>query len=132
MKEAWRHSRLPRRSLLAGLATAPGLLRPISSWFATGWSESNSGRLDAMGETGTKLMILGSGAGPSPMLPGRTRHMSSYLMVSNGAAYVLDCGLGVTNQFARSGIPFSAVRSIFITHHHPDHNIEYGPFLILG
>jgi ribonuclease BN (tRNA processing enzyme) len=45
---------------------------------------------------------------------------------------VLDCGLGVTNQFARTGIPFTAVRSIFITHHHPDHNIEYGPLLLVG
>jgi len=54
------------------------------------------------------------------------------VMVSNGAAYVLDCGLGVTNQFARTGIPFAAVRSIGITHHHPDHNIEYGPFILIG
>jgi ribonuclease BN (tRNA processing enzyme) len=53
-------------------------------------------------------------------------------MVSNASAYVLDCGLGVTNQFARTGVPFTAVRSIFITHHHPDHNIEYGPFLLIG
>jgi ribonuclease BN (tRNA processing enzyme) len=58
--------------------------------------------------------------------------MASNLMVYNGAAYVLDCGIGVTNEYARTGIPFSALRSIFITHHHPDHNIEYGPLLIIG
>jgi ribonuclease BN (tRNA processing enzyme) len=81
---------------------------------------------------GTKLVILGSGAGPNPTVPGRTRRMTSHVIVSNATAYVLDCGLGVTNQFARTGIPFTAVRSIFITHHHPDHNIEYGPFLLLG
>jgi ribonuclease BN (tRNA processing enzyme) len=53
-------------------------------------------------------------------------------MVSNGAAYVLDCGLGVTDQFARIGVRFPALRSIFITHHHPDHNIELGPLLVIG
>ena len=81
---------------------------------------------------GTRLVILGTGAGPNPTVPGRTRYMTSHVMLSNGKAYVLDCGLGVTDQFARTGIPFNAVRSIFITHHHPDHNIEYGPFLLLG
>jgi ribonuclease BN (tRNA processing enzyme) len=81
---------------------------------------------------GTKLVMLGTGAGPNPTVPGRTRHMTAHVMVSNATAYVLDCGLGVTNQFARTGIAFTAVRSIFITHHHPDHNIEYGPFLLLG
>src|SRR5712671_7124120 len=29
-------------------------------------------------------------------------------------------------------IPFRALRSIFITHHHADHNIEYGPLLVVG
>jgi ribonuclease BN (tRNA processing enzyme) len=79
--------------------------------------------------SGTKLVLLGTGAGP---VPGRARRMTSHVMVSNGAAYVLDCGLGVTNQFARIGLDFGTVRSIFITHHHPDHNIEYGPFLVIG
>jgi len=58
--------------------------------------------------------------------------MSANLMVHNGAAYVLDCGLGVTDGYARTGMPFGALRSIFITHHHPDHNIEYGPLLVIG
>src|SRR5438552_1939572 len=30
------------------------------------------------------------------------------------------------------GSPFHALKSIFITHHHADHNIEYGPLLIVG
>jgi ribonuclease BN (tRNA processing enzyme) len=79
--------------------------------------------------SGTKLVLLGTGSGP---VPGLARRMSANLMVHNGAAYVLDCGLGVTDEYARTGIPFSALRSIFITHHHPDHNIEYGPLLVIG
>ncbi|HEU5458184.1 MAG TPA: MBL fold metallo-hydrolase, partial [Terracidiphilus sp.] len=77
---------------------------------------------------GTKLVLLGTGGGP---VEGRPRRMTSHVLVSNGAAYIVDCGLGVTTQLARTGIPFDSVRSIFITHHHPDHNVEYGPFLLL-
>jgi ribonuclease BN (tRNA processing enzyme) len=51
-------------------------------------------------------------------------------MLSNSAAYVVDCGLGVIDQYGHTGIPFPALRSIFITHHHPDHIIEYGPLLV--
>jgi ribonuclease BN (tRNA processing enzyme) len=77
----------------------------------------------------TKLVLLGTAAGP---VPGRSREMTSHVMLRNGTAYVLDCGMGVTNQYARTGIPFSALKSIYITHHHADHNIEYGPLLIVG
>jgi ribonuclease BN (tRNA processing enzyme) len=128
-------SRIPRRSLLAGLATMPTL-------FVAAGSRAAQTRPDGAavqevqaalkGATGTKLVILGTGGGPAPSVPGRTRHNTSHVMVSNASAYVLDCGLGVTNQFARTGVPFTTVRSIFITHHHPDHNIEYGPFLLIG
>ena len=58
--------------------------------------------------------------------------MASSLILYRGAASVVDCGLGRTNQYARTGIPFGALRAIFITHHHPDHNVEYGPLLIIG
>jgi ribonuclease BN (tRNA processing enzyme) len=74
-------------------------------------------------------VLLGTAAGP---VLGHSRMMTSHVMLSNGSAYVLDCGMGVTDQYARTGIPFSALKSIFITHHHADHNIEYGPLLIVG
>ena len=51
---------------------------------------------------------------------------------SNGAVYVLDCGLGLTDRFAEAGLSFNAVRAVYITHHHFDHNVEYGPFLAIG
>jgi len=124
-----------RRSLLTGVATMPTLFVGAGSSAAqtapasTGVKEVQAALRNA---SGTKLVMLGTGAGPNPMVPGRTRQMTSHLMVNNSKAYVLDCGLGVTNQFTMTGVPFTAVRSIFITHHHPDHNIEYGPFLLLG
>jgi len=133
--DASKPSCVSRRSLLAGLATMPTLLAAAgfrASQTAPDGSAAQEVQAALKNARGTKLVILGSGAGPNPTVPGRTRHMTSHVMVSNSTAYVLDCGLGVTNQFARTGIPFTAVRSIFITHHHPDHNIEYGPFLLLG
>lgn len=121
-----------RRSLLTGLLAAPALAATVQPGTAQAeapsWTpqQAQAALKDA---NGTKLVLLGTGAGP---VPGRTREMTSNVMLSNGVAYVLDCGLGVTNQFARTGISFHALKSIFITHHHPDHNIEYGPLLILG
>jgi ribonuclease BN (tRNA processing enzyme) len=124
---------LSRRGLLAGLTAVPVLSATIergaaqpavgSRWTA---QQAQAALKDAKG---TKLVLLGTAGGP---LPGRSREMTSHVMLSNGAAYVLDCGMGVTNQYARTGIPFSALKSIFLTHHHPDHNIEYGPLLIVG
>ena len=120
-----------RRGLLTALAAAPALT------LAAAPGEAQAADIDAtIAETraalkdakGTKLVILGTSAGPLP----QARHMTSHVMLHQGAAYVLDCGLGVTRQYAHTGIPFSALKSIFITHHHPDHNIEYGPLLVLG
>ncbi len=117
-----------RRGLLAGLAAAPALTA-VPSAAQTAGSTPEQLQAALKDAKGTKLVLLGTGAGP---VPGRSRHMTSHVMLSSGAAYVLDCGLGVTDQFARTGIPFGALRSIFITHHHPDHNIEYGPLLVIG
>ncbi|MGA8952527.1 MAG: MBL fold metallo-hydrolase [Xanthobacteraceae bacterium] len=125
-----------RRTMVAGLAAIPALGGATNTAAAQGASDSiptptASARTKAAlkDAKGTKLVILGSAAGP---VPGRTRKMTSHVMLSNGAAYVLDCGLGVTDRYAETGIPFAALRGIFITHHHFDHNVEYGPLLSIG
>lgn len=124
---------IPRRAFLAGLAAAPALAlpqdRPPDWWLPDLQREEAAVKAQLKSATGTRLVLLGTGGGPSP---GHIRHNSSNVIVHRGAAYVVDCGLGVTSQFARTGLPFGSVRSIFITHHHPDHNIEYGPFLVIG
>jgi len=121
-----------RRSVLAGMVAAPLVAasaeRSSAQTAGPRWTpqQTQAALKDAKG---TKLVLLGTAAGP---VPGRSREMTSHVMLSNGAAYVVDCGMGVTNQYARTGIPFDALKSIFITHHHADHNIEYGPLLIVG
>jgi phosphoribosyl 1,2-cyclic phosphodiesterase len=128
-------SPLSRRTLLAGLAAAPALTAaaiPVAAQTPAGKTAAEQARAALKDAKGTKLVLLGTGAGPGGQGPERTRKMTSHVMLSNGAAYVLDCGIGVIDQYARTGIPFPALRSIFITHHHADHNIEYGPLLVVG
>lgn len=123
---------LSRRSVLAGLAAAPiatASVEPSAAQTAGPRWTSQQTRAALKDAKGTKLVLLGTAAGP---VPGRSREMTAHVMLSNGSAYVLDCGLGVTDRYAQTGIPFQALKSIFITHHHPDHNIEYGPLLVIG
>jgi ribonuclease BN (tRNA processing enzyme) len=127
---------LSRRTLLSALAAAPALDALASGSAHATPAASCDIEADAVavqaalkGVVGTKLVLLGTGGGP---VPGRVRHMTSNVMIHNGAAYILDFGMGITDNFARTGIPFSAIESMFLTHHHPDHNIEYGPFLVIG
>jgi ribonuclease BN (tRNA processing enzyme) len=117
---------ISRRSLLAGIAATPALTAGVQAEdIETAAARAKAALKDAKG---TKLVLLGTDAGPRTP----NYHKASNLMLHNGAAYVLDCGLGVTNEYGRTGVPFNALRSIFITHHHPDHTIEYGPLLIIG
>src|SRR6516225_8181112 len=122
-----------RRNLLTAIAGVPAFAAVTASPMMAQAEDIDAAAARARAALkdakGTKLVLLGTGSGP---IPGLSRGMASSLMVHNGAAYVLDCGLGATNEYARAGVPFNALRSIFITHHHPDHNIEYGPFLLIG
>lgn len=77
----------------------------------------------------TRLVLLGTGGGPRP----RTASSSSaQVIVSNGAAYVIDCGDGVARQMAFAGVPLTSLRHVFITHQHSDHTADYGNLIWLA
>ncbi len=70
------------------------------------------------------LTILGSKGGPA-IRPGGPSPTSMLLDV-DGNLYVVDCGLGVTRGFVEAGHSLHRLSTILITHHHSDHNLEFG------
>ncbi len=73
---------------------------------------------------GTRLILLGTKGGPR--VGGEGRKNASTLLLINDTPYVVDCGYGVSQQLVAAGVPLNRLRYIFITHHHSDHNLEYG------
>src|SRR5262245_64775468 len=78
---------------------------------------------------GTRLILLGTGGGPRPR---KVSSGSAQVIISNGAAYVIDCGDGVARQLVMADVPLTSLASIFITHHHSDHNADYGNLILLA
>lgn len=54
------------------------------------------------------------------------------MIVTGNAAYVIDCGDGVARQLTRAGVPLAMLRHVFITHHHSDHDADYGNLIWLA
>jgi ribonuclease BN (tRNA processing enzyme) len=77
----------------------------------------------------TRLILLGTGGGPRP----RKESMSSaQVIIANDRLYVVDCGDGVARQLVLAGASLDALSNVFITHHHSDHNADYGNLLLLS
>jgi len=77
----------------------------------------------------TRLILLGTGGGPSPK---RLRSAPAQAILVGEDVYVVDCGDGVARQMALAGVALSRIRAVFITHHHSDHDADYGNLLLLG
>jgi len=73
----------------------------------------------------TRVILLGTKGGPSLGESGRSN--PSTLILINNIPYVVDCGYGTSRQLLGAGLALSRLRYLFITHHHSDHNLEYGP-----
>ena len=104
-----------RRAFIAGVSALAGTVWPPLR------SEAQS--------TKTRLILLGTGGGPRPRKPNSA---SAQVILANGNAYVVDCGDGVARQLAFAGVSLSKLRHIFITHHHSDHNADYGNLILLA
>jgi ribonuclease BN (tRNA processing enzyme) len=71
----------------------------------------------------TRIVLLGTKGGPRVGL--NVSNPANLVMV-NDVPFVIDCGMGVSHQLVAAGVPIPSVKYIFITHHHSDHNLEYG------
>jgi ribonuclease BN (tRNA processing enzyme) len=87
------------------------------------------GPLRPASRSGTRLILLGTAGGPRPRA---TRASPAQVIIANESAYVIDCGNGVARQLVAAGVPLRSIRSVFVTHHHSDHNADYGTLLLLA
>jgi ribonuclease BN (tRNA processing enzyme) len=71
----------------------------------------------------TRIVFLGTKGGPR-VETGRSNPAS--LIEIGGTRIVLDCGMGVSHQLAEAHVPLASIKYILISHHHSDHNLEYG------
>jgi ribonuclease BN (tRNA processing enzyme) len=76
----------------------------------------------------SRLVLLGTGGGPTPKV---TRSAPAFAVAVDGVTYIVDCGNGVARQMAKASLPFRSLRAVFITHHHSDHNADYGNLFLL-
>jgi len=112
----------------AAATTAPATDRPSFSEVAT--------RAPRQSAAQERLILLGTAGASNPKA---TRAGYSNAVVVGDVAYVVDCGEGVHRQAWRSGISMhpdrrprggSTVRSIFFTHLHSDHIIDFANLLL--
>jgi ribonuclease BN (tRNA processing enzyme) len=103
-----------RQVLVQGMALAAAALWP--------WSASAQ-------IVKTKLILLGTGGGPRPR---KASSAPAQVIVINDTPYVVDCGDGVARQLVFANVPLPTLRHIFLTHHHSDHNADYGNLIWLA
>lgn len=121
----------------------PGAISRRAALAAAGSAVLGTGLLSASAGTGAAqlpqapaptlpdraLITLGVQAGPPP-IPNKIG-ISSALKIGRDV-YVIDCGLGSLNAFTNAGLRFADLTSMFITHLHTDHLVDYYSFFISG
>jgi ribonuclease BN (tRNA processing enzyme) len=103
-----------RQVLVRASSLAAAVLAP---WSASGQSAK------------TRLILLGTGGGPRPR---KLSSGSAQVLLINDTPYVVDCGDGVARQLVLAGVALPTLRHIFLSHHHSDHNADYGNLISLA
>lgn len=94
--------------------------------------------LEEAREYRTRVTLLGTSGGP-PWWDGSDRSGISTAIMVNDSLYLIDCGEGWGPQFRKAGLGPSGfqkgldnLRTVFITHHHSDHTVDYPNLLLLA
>jgi len=102
-------------SVARGLAsTAAALLTAIAAPAAA------QGPPPSPAPHGVEILLLGTKGGPDLT---RDRSESATLLVVDGRPYLIDCGIGTMRRLLEAGVRSPTIRTIFLTHDHPDHAI---------
>jgi len=67
-----------------------------------------------------QILFLGTSGGPL-LHPDRSK--PSTLLIVDGREYLFDCGIGSMERMLAAGIDSTAVKTIFLTHLHSDHDL---------
>jgi ribonuclease BN (tRNA processing enzyme) len=106
---------IDRRRVLIGGATA------IAATLWPGAAVAQSAK--------TRVILLGTGGGPRPR---KESSAAAQVVLVNDTPYVVDCGDGVARQLTFAGVPLDTLKHVFLTHHHSDHNADYGNLILLA
>jgi ribonuclease BN (tRNA processing enzyme) len=104
-----------RHTLIAGASLA--VSAALASLRVASAQQSNLGP--------NRLVTLGTRGGPA-IRTGFKPTPSANLIVFDNVPYVIDTGYGVSGKLVESKFPLPQLRYVFITHHHSDHNAEFG------
>ena len=77
----------------------------------------------------SRLILLGTAGGPTPK---PNRAAPAQVIVVDNQSYVIDCGNGVARQMILAKLKLASIRNVFLTHHHSDHDADYGNLLLLA
>ena len=73
-----------------------------------------------------RVYVLGSGT-PTPTAE---RFGTAYVVEVDGVHLQIDCGPAATWKLAKVGLLPTQIHTLFFTHHHFDHNVDYPCFLL--
>ena len=101
---------------VAVLLSLVGLL-PVNAWAQDASSRN------------VELLLLGTKGGPALLTPKRISQSSA--LVVDGEIVMIDAGYGASLRLAQAGQSLKNLHSIFITHLHSDHVLDY-PALVMN
>ena len=75
-----------------------------------------------------RVTFIGTKGGPAYRAANSPNSTSTMISVGDNH-YVVDCGLGSTKGILDGGVQLNNINAVVITHHHSDHNIEFGTLI---